>query len=333
MLFAPIDCNLSQRLRVELIPLILNPAPSNRSLETAKGAGAMDGVQQLRANLFGFNFIRKVAHDPPIMNVEFRWESHKIFLPIDDSFDGLPLSLLPLRDVRHLVRTIVFGLTEEFLRNRLHLTDFAVEERECAVVELHLQPIDDFGQASGCGHASTIITAWISRIEIEHGASKLDMSTECCRIAGQLRRAFSGEAWHGPPLRDLVAGVTAIQAAARILPTAHTVWELVLHIDLWAGIAFRATRGDPMPKLYGTGQDWTTPLNGSEDEWSGAQGRLFETGERLARAIEAFDDARLNETVPGRDYDFYFLFHGVVQHSLYHAGQIAILKRALAAAH
>ncbi len=159
------------------------------------------------------------------------------------------------------------------------------------------------------------------------------MSTECSRIADQLRRAFSGSAWHGPPLRDLLAGITAVQAAARTLPTVHTIWELVLHIDLWAGIAFRATMGDPMPKLYGTGKDWTRPFTGSEDEWFAAQGHLFETGQRLAGAIEAFDDARLSETVPGRDYDFYYLFHGVVQHSLYHAGQIAILKRALTNAH
>src|ERR1700746_663099 len=87
MALAPIDCNLSERLRVELIPLILNPAPSNCRLEIAKGAGAMDGIQQLRANLSGFNLVRKVAHDLPIVNVEFRRESHKIFLPIDDSFE------------------------------------------------------------------------------------------------------------------------------------------------------------------------------------------------------------------------------------------------------
>jgi DinB superfamily len=159
------------------------------------------------------------------------------------------------------------------------------------------------------------------------------MSTECSRIADQLRRAFKGEAWHGPPLRDLLAGITAVQATARTLPTAHTIWELVLHIDLWADIAFRATMGIPMPKLYGTGKDWTKPFTGSEDEWVAAQGHLFETGERLAGEIEAFDDARLSEIVPGREYDFYHLFHGVVQHSLYHAGQIAILKRALTDAH
>ena len=48
-----------------------------------------------------------------------------------------------------------------------------------------------------------------------------------------------------------------------------------------------------------------------------------------ALSIEGFGDSRLKDIVPGRQYDFYFLFHGIVQHSLYHGGQIAMLKRAV----
>ncbi len=52
-------------------------------------------------------------------------------------------------------------------------------------------------------------------------------------------------------------------------------------------------------------------------------------GKELAAAVEKFGDERLGETVPGRNYAFYNLFHGIVQHSIYHGGQIAILKKAL----
>jgi hypothetical protein len=47
----------------------------------------------------------------------------------------------------------------------------------------------------------------------------------------------------------------------------------------------------------------------------------------LAAAIEQLDDARLEERAPGRDFSIYFLLHGVVQHNLYHAGQMALLKK------
>jgi uncharacterized damage-inducible protein DinB len=154
------------------------------------------------------------------------------------------------------------------------------------------------------------------------------MSTECARIADQVRFAFSGDAWYGPNLRTSLTDVTAEQARARPLAAVHSIWELLLHIDLWADIAFRAAAfGIEMPKLYGTEKDWTTPFTGSEDEWAAAQAHLFETAERLAETIEAFPDERLGDIVPGREYNFYYLFHGVVQHSVYHAGQIALLKR------
>ena len=152
------------------------------------------------------------------------------------------------------------------------------------------------------------------------------MNSESARIANQLRQAFAGDPWHGSPLRDLLAGVTAEQALAHPLPLAHSIWELVLHIDLWVDVAFEATQGVPMPKHFGTEKNWPAAADASAAGWAGATDHLLQYGERLAQAIEAFADTRLQDTVPGRQYDFYYLFHGIVQHSLYHGGQIALLK-------
>lgn len=157
------------------------------------------------------------------------------------------------------------------------------------------------------------------------------MNSEPQRIADQLRRAFKGEAWYGPSLLDLLSEVSPEQASLRPMPSAHNVWELVAHIDFWLQAALNATQGTPMPKLEGgkaAHGDWP-PLGQSDAvAWFDSQDSLFQNAEKLAQAIEAFDARRLEETVPGRPYDFYRLFHGVVQHSVYHAGQIAILSKA-----
>lgn len=158
------------------------------------------------------------------------------------------------------------------------------------------------------------------------------MNSESLRIADQLRRAFTGDAWHGSPLLDLLAGITAEQARARPLPSVHSIWELVMHIDVWLHAALEATQGTLMPNLYGTEGDWPALRDDSAGAWIAAQDRLFQNAERLAQAMERFDDAKLQDTVPGRQYDFYYLFHGIVQHSLYHGGQIALLKKAISAA-
>ena len=54
--------------------------------------------------------------------------------------------------------------------------------------------------------------------------------SELDRIRNQFRRAFEGEAWHGPSVLALLDGVTAQQAAAYPIPGAHSIWELVLHL-------------------------------------------------------------------------------------------------------
>jgi hypothetical protein len=158
------------------------------------------------------------------------------------------------------------------------------------------------------------------------------MNSESLRIADQLRRAFTGDPWHGSPVRDLLAGITAEKARARPVPSVHSIWELVLHIDVYLHVGFEATKGVPMPKLYATGGDWLALRDDSAPAWTAAQDRMFQNAERLAQAIEKFDEAKLQDTVPGRPYDFYYLFHGIVQHSLYHGGQIAMLKKALSVA-
>jgi DinB superfamily len=157
------------------------------------------------------------------------------------------------------------------------------------------------------------------------------MNTECIRIADQLRRALEGKAWHGPSLTKILADVTAEHANARPIASVHSIWELVLHIEAWAQAALAATNGVPMPNMLAPEKDWPAVHDASSSHWEAAVSHMFASGEALSLAMGQFGDDRLAETVPGRRYDFYYLFHGVVQHSLYHGGQIALLKKAIAA--
>ena len=150
--------------------------------------------------------------------------------------------------------------------------------------------------------------------------------SETVRIADQLKRAFAGEAWHGPALMEILADVDAPAAAARPISLAHTIWELTLHITAWdsailrrlAGQAASPSDAENFPKIRDT----------SESAWRTALENLQRQHQELVRVISLMPDGRLSEQVPGKDYDFYFLLHGTVQHALYHAGQIVMLKRA-----
>ncbi len=75
-------------------------------------------------------------------------------------------------------------------------------------------------------------------------------------------------------------------------------------------------------------EDWPKIPEQSERGWRRILEKSDSAIEQLLQVIDHFSENRLSETVPGRDYSFYFLLHGIVQHHLYHAGQIALLKKA-----
>ncbi len=71
----------------------------------------------------------------------------------------------------------------------------------------------------------------------------------------------------------------------------------------------------------------------SEAAWRKAVEYVKHTHSELVRAVAAFPDSRLQEQVPGKTeshYNFFYMFSGIVQHELYHAGQVALLKKAQA---
>jgi uncharacterized damage-inducible protein DinB len=150
--------------------------------------------------------------------------------------------------------------------------------------------------------------------------------SEPALIADQLRRAFDGVAWHGPALLELLQDVDAVTAAAKPLADVHSIWELVLHVAVWDDVTLRRIAGE---KTQPTGTDNFPPVpkRSTEAAWRKTIADTKRTHERLVKTVAALPEARLRARVPGKRYDFYHLLHGVVQHELYHAGQIAILRK------
>ena len=153
-----------------------------------------------------------------------------------------------------------------------------------------------------------------------------DHSSEAALIADQLRRAFAGDAWHGPALLELLAGVSAAVAAAQLLPNTHSIWELVLHVTAWDAATLERIAGKVCQP---TGNANFPPVRkATQAEWRKTVAAAKRTNDKLVKTVAALPESRLNDRVPGKPYNFYHLLHGVAQHELYHAGQIAILKKA-----
>ena len=161
------------------------------------------------------------------------------------------------------------------------------------------------------------------------------MHSIAAQLSNHIKRAVAGPMWHGPSLDELLANVSSDQAAARPIPGAHSIWEIVLHVTAWAEIALARLHGqrtgDPAPD-----EDWP-PVSGSDSksgsdaavDWHAALLRLRESYRALATDTRRLEPSAFDDKVAGADYLVSNLLHGVIEHATYHGGQIALLKRAL----
>lgn len=158
------------------------------------------------------------------------------------------------------------------------------------------------------------------------------MNAELDRIIDQLAREFDGDPWHGSSLKDLLKGVTAMDASWRAAPGAHTIWELVLHMTGWKReVAARlrgAEAGEP------SAGDWPEAGEPSEARWRAAKADLGKAQAELMAAVRALPPRRLHRPVKdfrdrrlGTGLTAYQTIYGLIQHDTYHSGQVAMVKK------
>jgi len=142
-----------------------------------------------------------------------------------------------------------------------------------------------------------------------------------------LQHAYAGEAWHGPSLEEILSRITAEQALTRPVPGAHSIWELTMHIGVWMSAVRRRLAGEvvqPTPQ-----EDWPPIDAGSPAAWRQTLDALEQEHKQLQAAICSLPESSLNNLAAGKNHSVAFMLHGVIQHNLYHAGQIALIKQAL----
>src|SRR5262249_38660411 len=138
--------------------------------------------------------------------------------------------------------------------------------------------------------------------------------------------AYSGPAWHGPSVMEALEGVTAEIASRRPIAGAHSIWELVYHIGAWADIPRRRIMGEADFKIT---DDINFPpvAETTAAAWPRSLDHLAQSQRKIVELVPTLSDSRLYEPIMKDGPTLYVLLHGVAQHHIYHAGQIALLKK------
>lgn len=146
------------------------------------------------------------------------------------------------------------------------------------------------------------------------------------RIAEQHRRAYHGEAWHGPSVFEILEGVSPAKAILRPIARAHSIWEIVLHLTSWERIVHARFVGTPID-VAGS-MDWPKPpAKPTKKAWDDARRALQEACAETTGTIAGLSESKLMTIRPGTSGTYEELALGQLQHALYHAGQLAVLKK------
>ncbi len=154
---------------------------------------------------------------------------------------------------------------------------------------------------------------------------------EINRIIDLLEREHAGEPWHGSPLQQILQGINHTKAAAKPVAQAHSIWELVLHIAACNNETRHRLAGAPAGVPHEG--DWPAAPEANPTNWREALERLELAHRLLISAVRDLPEPKLFEPTNDKRHEgiaatYYELLHGIVQHDAYHAGQIAILKKA-----
>lgn len=145
------------------------------------------------------------------------------------------------------------------------------------------------------------------------------------RIAQHLRHVHFGGNWTCSNLKDQLADVTWEQAVTKA-HSFNTIAALVFHIHYYVDTILGVLRGGPLDAHDRFSFDH--PPVQSQEDWDRMVNKALSDAEHLAALIEQLPDSILPEDFTDSKYGSYFRnLHGMIEHTHYHLGQIALIKK------
>jgi len=145
------------------------------------------------------------------------------------------------------------------------------------------------------------------------------------QVAKHIREVFYGGNWTWVNLKDTLQGISREQALAK-QGSFNTIATLTYHIGYYVTAILQVMRGQPLDASDKF--SFTHPPLATEADWQAMQQKIFTEADELVLRVQAIPEARLWELFAEEKYGhIYRNLQGLVEHTHYHLGQIALLKK------
>ena len=155
------------------------------------------------------------------------------------------------------------------------------------------------------------------------------MNKEIQSLLSQLQNVNSGNPWFGRAVYKILDEVDEKKAAVKPNYSEHSLIELLYHMITWADFTLKRIEKDKINDLAAAEElDWRT-INPKVHSWKKGLAEFKAIHKKIINLLKSKDDSFLQEKVDYRKYDFQFLLNGLIQHNIYHLGQVAYLNKML----
>ena len=152
------------------------------------------------------------------------------------------------------------------------------------------------------------------------------MKTELSHLIRQFENIYEGRPWYGDSLLHKLEKIGPKEAFATPVPGAHSVAQLTAHILIWRRVLTEHLKGNTDFKVaLNSAEDWPSQKDLQAKGWEKILAELADNQRELLELLGAGTDELLSRPYDGK-HDFRFLIEGIIQHDLYHTGQIGQLE-------
>jgi uncharacterized damage-inducible protein DinB len=156
------------------------------------------------------------------------------------------------------------------------------------------------------------------------------MNKEVRSIIHNLQNVLSGQPWYGRAVYGIIDEIDPAIVHTKPAGNSHSLIELLYHMITWAGFTLSRLDGDKKQDVTAFEKlDWRE-IDPKVHTWENGIREYREIHQRIMAILETKEDDFLRGIVDHREYNFRFLLNGLIQHNIYHAGQIAYVKKQLA---
>lgn len=146
-------------------------------------------------------------------------------------------------------------------------------------------------------------------------------------VRQRLAELNQGVPWYGRNIIELLDAVDENKFISEVKGYPNTIQGLALHILTWRHVLIRKFQGDTQYTVkINTPEDWPKDQNLNKSSF---KRKLHDSYKLIIDHLEDKDDEWLLTLVPGEKFNFKYMIEGVIQHDLYHMGQIVILNKIL----